>query len=55
MVTMMAWSCDDTKVVTAVSDASLCVWDIIIVYFNDTKVVTVVSVSLLYFWDIVFI
>jgi hypothetical protein len=24
---MTAWSCDDTKVVTAVSDASLCVWD----------------------------
>jgi hypothetical protein len=24
-VTMTAWSCDDTKVVTAVSDASLCV------------------------------
>jgi hypothetical protein len=29
---MTAWSCDDTKVVTAVSDASLCVWDIVIVY-----------------------
>jgi hypothetical protein len=26
---MTAWSCDDTKVVTAVSDALLCVWDIV--------------------------
>jgi hypothetical protein len=29
---MTAWSCDDTKVVTVVSDALLCVWDIVIVY-----------------------
>jgi hypothetical protein len=29
---VIAWSCDDTKVVTAVSDALLCVWDIVIVY-----------------------
>ncbi len=28
-VRMTAWSCDDTKVVTAASDASLCVWDIV--------------------------
>jgi hypothetical protein len=26
-VTMTTWSSDDTRVVTAVSDASLCVWD----------------------------
>jgi hypothetical protein len=29
---MTAWSCDDTKVVTAVWDALLSVWDIVIVY-----------------------
>jgi hypothetical protein len=29
---MTAWSCDDTKVVTAVSDALLYVWYIVIVY-----------------------
>jgi hypothetical protein len=29
---MTAWSCDDTKVVMAVSDALLYVWDIVIVY-----------------------
>jgi hypothetical protein len=29
---MTAWSCDDMKVVTAVSDALLYVWYIVIVY-----------------------
>jgi hypothetical protein len=29
---MTAWSCDNTKVVTAVSDVLLYVWYIVIVY-----------------------
>jgi hypothetical protein len=29
---MTAWSCDNMKVVTAVSDASFYVWDTVIVY-----------------------
>ena len=26
-VTMVSWNCNDTKVITAVSDSTLCVWD----------------------------